>query len=116
MKQPYEMKLLGNAPCAVTMHKDGKLILTVYIMVGRDNPDVQYSELKVRAFDAAGVEIPVSPLLPQEKTLGRVRHQCHGHYVLAVKNGQLAVQIEVTRGRDKALFPVPELLKGVRRP
>jgi hypothetical protein len=119
-----ETKLLKNQITFVSAHErtDGKLGLLVSIVVGRDQPSILLSDLKVQAFDDSGNEMFVSPFAPNGlkssdvKTFGKIGgEECVGHYVVDLGKGQHAAVIQITRDGEMEKFPV-QIIMAAKEP
>ena len=98
-------RLLGQETAISVYREDDKWWLTVLIFRGRDEAGFPYSELKVKAFDESGIEVPVSRADPHLKTFSG-RGDVTGKYVLSLENGHRVVSVELTRGVEKQTFAV----------
>lgn len=90
----------------VNIYYEGDRIgITVRILTKAGAPRIFYSEVKVRAFDEAGAEVPVSQADSKENAFSGLLNT-QGKYLLDLKHDQRVVAVEVARGGDKQIYTV----------
>jgi hypothetical protein len=67
------------------------------------DPEIRYSQVKVRAFDETGSEVPLAQAKPEEEFFSGPT-QSAGRFVASLKEGQRIVSVEVSRDGEKRTF------------
>ena len=104
--QPIKLPMLQGRDTFADIYYEGETIgISVLIFRKPGDPDISYSEVKLRAFDETGAEVPVAQAELEKRVFSGPANN-RGKYLLGLKEGQRVVSVEVTRGGEKQTFAV----------